>query len=56
LSCRDYLLRVPEHDPGAIYQAITQNHLPSAGGSLLHPHLQRPADPPAANHQQLPSP
>jgi UDPglucose--hexose-1-phosphate uridylyltransferase len=33
--------------------AITQNHLPSAGGSLLHPHLQVQADRIAANHQRF---
>jgi galactose-1-phosphate uridylyltransferase len=53
LNCRDYLLRVLEHEPAAIYQAITQNHLPSAGGSLLHPHLQLQADPLASNHHRF---
>jgi galactose-1-phosphate uridylyltransferase len=33
--------------------AITQNHLPSAGGSLLHPHLQVHADCIPANHQRF---
>ena len=33
--------------------AITQNHLPSAGGSLLHPHLQINADRLPANHQRI---
>ena len=53
LNCRDYLLRVLEHDPAAVYMAITQNHLPSAGGSLLHPHLQLQADPVASNHHRF---
>jgi galactose-1-phosphate uridylyltransferase len=53
LNCRDYLLRILEHDPGCIYLAITQNHLPSAGGSLLHPHLQLQADPVASNHHRF---
>ena len=53
LNCRDYLLRILEHDPAAVYQAITQNHLPSAGGSLLHPHLQLQADPVASNHHRF---
>ncbi len=39
-----------EHDTGAFYAAITQNHLPSAGGSLVHPHLQVHADRIASNH------
>ena len=43
-NCRDYLLRILEYDDQAVYMAITQNHLPSAGGSLLHPHLQVHAD------------
>ena len=33
--------------------AITQNHLPSAGGSLLHPHLQINADRIASNHHRF---
>jgi galactose-1-phosphate uridylyltransferase len=53
LNCRDYLLRVLEHDPASVYMAITQNHLPSAGGSLLHPHLQLQADPVASNHHRF---
>jgi galactose-1-phosphate uridylyltransferase len=53
LNCRDYLLRVLEHDPASVYMAITQNHLPSAGGSLLHPHLQLQADRVASNHHRF---
>jgi galactose-1-phosphate uridylyltransferase len=45
LNCRDYLLQVLASDRLAVYTAITQNHLPSAGGSLVHPHLQVHADP-----------
>jgi galactose-1-phosphate uridylyltransferase len=33
--------------------AITQNHLPSAGGSLIHPHLQINADRVPANYQRV---
>lgn len=50
LNCDDYLRRVRTHDSKMIYQAITQNHFPSAGGSLLHPHFQVHADRVAANH------
>ena len=50
LNCCDYLRRVRTHAPEMIYQAITQNHFPSAGGSLLHPHLQVHADRVASNH------
>ncbi len=39
-----YLQKVLTADPAAVYTAITQNHLPSAGGSLVHPHLQVHAD------------
>jgi len=51
-NCKDYLLKVLAHDPAAVCMAITQNHLPSAGGSLLHPHLQVQADRRPANHQR----
>jgi galactose-1-phosphate uridylyltransferase len=53
LNCRDYLLQVLAYDPSAYYMAITQNHLPSAGGSLLHPHLQVQADRIPANFQRV---
>ncbi|MGV8075406.1 MAG: galactose-1-phosphate uridylyltransferase [Syntrophobacteraceae bacterium] len=53
LNCRDYLLRVLSHDPAAVFMAITQNHLPAAGGSLLHPHLQVQADRLPANYQHF---
>jgi len=52
LNCREYLKRVLACDPQAVYMAITQNHLPSAGGSLVHPHLQINADRVAANHHR----
>lgn len=40
INCSDYLTRVNRADPEAIFMSITQNHLPGAGGSLVHPHLQ----------------
>ncbi len=43
-NCAQYLRKVSAYDPGALYTAITQNHLPAAGGSLVHPHLQVHAD------------
>jgi galactose-1-phosphate uridylyltransferase len=52
LNSRDYLSRVQKIDPAAVHMAITQNHLPSAGGSLIHPHLQIQADRTAANYQR----
>jgi UDPglucose--hexose-1-phosphate uridylyltransferase len=52
-NCSRYLAKIKNHDPEAVYTAITQNHLPSAGGSLLHPHLQINADRLPANHQRI---
>jgi galactose-1-phosphate uridylyltransferase len=53
LNCADYLRRILAADPQALFMAITQNHLPSAGGSLLHPHLQVHADRIASNHHRF---
>ena len=53
LNCSRYLARIKKRDPDSVYMAITQNHLPSAGGSLLHPHLQINADRLPANHQRI---
>ena len=53
LNAADYLSRILQNDPAAVYMAITQNHLPSAGGSLLHPHLQINADTIASNHHRF---
>ena len=53
LNSADYLCRILTSDPKAMYMAITQNHLPSAGGSLLHPHLQVHADRIASNHHRF---
>jgi galactose-1-phosphate uridylyltransferase len=52
-NCIRYLRKVINHDPQAVYMAITQNHLPSAGGSLLHPHLQINADRVPGNHHRF---
>lgn len=53
INCRNYLRKVLATDPSAVYTAITQNHLPSAGGSLLHPHLQVHADSVGSNHHRF---
>ncbi len=53
LNCSRYLAKINDRDPEAAYMAITQNHLPSAGGSLIHPHLQINADRLPANHQRI---
>jgi galactose-1-phosphate uridylyltransferase len=53
INCGRYLAKIKNHDPRAVYMAITQNHLPSAGGSLIHPHLQINADRVPANYQRV---
>lgn len=53
LNSAEYLRRIRTFDPIAVYMAITQNHLPSAGGSLLHPHLQIHADRVPSNHHNF---
>ena len=53
LNCAAFLQRVRQTDPAAVYMGIAQNHLPSAGGSLLHPHLQVHADRIAPNHHRF---
>lgn len=53
LNCRQYLGDIISRDPEAVFMAITQNHLPSAGGSLVHPHLQVHADRIAGNHHRF---
>ena len=53
INCVRYLERVSRFDPEAVFGAITQNHLPAAGGSLVHPHLQVHADRIPSNHHAL---
>ncbi len=53
INCQNYLTSLFRSDPRALYMAITQNHLPSAGGSLVHPHLQVHADRIATNHHRF---
>jgi galactose-1-phosphate uridylyltransferase len=48
-----YIKEILDQDPKAVYVAITQNHLPSAGGSLVHPHLQINADRYSSNHHRF---
>jgi UDPglucose--hexose-1-phosphate uridylyltransferase len=50
INCAQYLKRVLRFDPEAVFMAVTQNHLPAAGGSLVHPHLQVHADRIPSNH------
>ena len=51
LNSVNYLKQINEFDPRVCNLAITQNHLPSAGGSLVHPHLQINAEVIPANYQ-----
>jgi UDPglucose--hexose-1-phosphate uridylyltransferase len=53
INCRNYLRHVLGYDSRAVYMAITQNHLPSAGGSLIHPHLQINAERISPNNHKL---
>lgn len=53
INCADYLSKVADFDPAAVYMAVTQNYLPAAGGSLVHPHLQVHADRVASNRHAL---
>ena len=40
INCSHYLSEVKKTDSQSVFMAITQNYLPAAGGSLIHPHLQ----------------
>jgi UDPglucose--hexose-1-phosphate uridylyltransferase len=40
INTRKYVTRVFEIDLGVRYAAVTQNYLPSSGGTLVHPHFQ----------------
>ncbi|MCP4343401.1 MAG: hypothetical protein GY799_32115 [Desulfobulbaceae bacterium] len=53
INCSDYLTRVKRADPDAIFMSITQNHLPGAGGSLVHPHLQVHATKQVSNNHRV---
>jgi len=53
INCANYLSRVKQFDPEAVYMSITQNHLPGAGGSLVHPHLQVHASKSGSNNHLI---
>ena len=40
INARGYIERVFTIDPEVRFSAVTQNYLPSSGGTLIHPHLQ----------------
>ncbi len=52
-NCSRYLNKIIHFNAEYRYMAITQNHLPSAGGSLVHPHLQIQADKVPANFHRF---
>jgi galactose-1-phosphate uridylyltransferase len=53
INSAEYLKKILRREPQAVFMAITQNHLPSAGGSLVHPHLQINADQVAGNYHRF---
>jgi UDPglucose--hexose-1-phosphate uridylyltransferase len=43
LGACDYIARISEYDPRAVYFSLGWNYMPSSGGSILHPHLHADA-------------
>jgi UDPglucose--hexose-1-phosphate uridylyltransferase len=52
-NCLDYMMSVQSADPDSTYQVLSQNILPSSGGSLLHPHLQVNVDVEPMNYHRF---
>ena len=50
-NCVEYIRRYRGHNPALLYSSITQNYLPSSGGSFVHPHFQVQVDDFPAQHQ-----
>ena len=40
ISCRDFFKLITAKDPDARYIMVNLNHLPPAGASIIHPHVQ----------------
>ncbi|MGC8603145.1 MAG: hypothetical protein ACP5VS_05585, partial [Desulfomonilaceae bacterium] len=53
INCHNYLKHEFKYDPKAFCMSITQNHLPSAGTSLIHTHFQVTADRVTSNRYRL---
>jgi UDPglucose--hexose-1-phosphate uridylyltransferase len=53
LAQRGFARRVLAHDPASAWVAVTANHLPPAGSSIFHPHLQGSANPRPTTMQRL---
>ena len=39
-AASDYIAHVAEYDKTAVYHSINMNYMPTAGGSIIHPHIQ----------------
>lgn len=48
-----FLRAVRAHDPGSSWLSVNANHLPPAGSSIFHPHLQGTASPHPTTLQRL---
>lgn len=51
-AAREFLNRVHQRDPAAVFTAVGANYLPPAGASLIHPHLQMLVTPVAYTHHE----
>lgn len=49
----EFLRAVREHDPESAWASVNANHLPPAGSSIFHPHLQGSANPRPTTLQRL---
>jgi galactose-1-phosphate uridylyltransferase len=49
----EFLRAVRAHDPDSAWPAVNANHLPPAGSSIFHPHLQGSANPRPTTLQRL---
>ena len=45
----EYARALQREDPSLHYVAVTQNHLPTSGATIIHPHLQVQVDPRPSN-------
>jgi len=52
LAGREYLGRINVRHPECVYLSINMNYMPTAGGSILHPHIQLVAGDLPTNYQR----
>jgi galactose-1-phosphate uridylyltransferase len=50
---REFARAVLAHDPSSVWITVNANHLPPAGSSIFHPHLQGSANPAPTTMQRL---